>query len=655
LSSAYADFCTTRIKPTGIGCFNSKYGEFGYDPNWAITTNKYQAGKQVIPNGFVGNSRYPTWNTIDASYGWSTLVVAPGRSKPTTKGLVDVPELCVAPFIEATYCVMDKGSNEACDQFCPSDPGFRWSNALGNVAGRRGDGVPGYFRYPLHMATALTCIAGTNTVGWVSSAQTLGRDLTAIGTARDNITDSAIGNCDQYHWMGNVGVDCSECAYVGGNAAYHTEEVGKVEYGCIFAQPSGIVPAPPNTNKDKNGINNPFSEDTYNQSCLASPEQIQDEWGFPTKPWGPWNITTNIGFANPRYVDLAVCNTGLKRANPYVSYKSSGNGLDGSGDLLNVPWRTPLGPGMPSWFMNSCVRDSRQFSVSDTRTLYGGSFPTTHTSKFRVVVNGLCPDEIFGPGEVTLQKDCYALKKPQNCGCNPRGISYLWTCDESLFECNDNTKWVVDAKPDVDFTYPGRAGGNGVPSLPARTLQDVVNTNGYAPLSGQQGFTCEAGTQDTLSRWCWNNPIISYATGRSFGVHIRACPWSRGLSGEFVWKESCKETNEYFNKISQFGFDNSTSKQTKSLKLWVSGILEDPCPPWPVDVNLNGITCGVYPSWVPVPATNTTRRADKGEWTYTVTTWPGCTATWGYTLGCEISWPSGVTGCTGTDNCASSI
>jgi len=75
----------------------------------------------------------------------------------------------------------------------------------------------------------------------------------------------------------------------------------------------------------------------------------------------------------------------------------------------------------------------------------------------------------------------------------------------------------------------------------------------------------------------------------------------------------------------------------------------------------------VYPKWVPVPSTNTNRRADKGQWTGVAGTVATClaTAAWCYTasgntcgctaagcVGCETSWPSGVTGCTLVNNCA---
>jgi hypothetical protein len=564
---------------------------------------------------------------------------------------------------------MDLGPDAPCDKFCPSDPGFRWSGAMGGVGGRAGGGVPGYFHYPLHMATALMCIAGTNTVAWTNSAQVLGRDLVTLNNelleanTATRYSEFVKSNCENYHFMGNIGVDCSECAYVGGNVQQHLQEIGNTTYGCIFGRPCGDPSNPCyTTNTDKNGANNPFSVDTYFEDGLCLGRSLnKTQWGFPTRPWGPWNIMTSVGFGDPKNnINAPICHRKISASDSHVSYRTGGEGPSSLGpDLIELPWRGALGPGMPNWFysfggMGSCNR--RQFQFYYGGTIFGSPIPTQNSIIFSAQ-SSICPDEIGLPGAVSIDVDCYLNKNIDNCGCGWKGISYLWTCDKSYFECNDKTAWAVYPKQDFDLKYPGRKGSGqfGDPDLKATTFQQFLTQHpGYTP-SGQQGFTCDGGIDDGVSRWCWNNPIISSATGRSFGVHLRASPWVRGLSGEFVWKDSCQDNKDYFDKLTNIEFKDTTSKQTKSLKLWVSGILEDPCPPWPVDVNLNGITCGVYPSWVPVPATNTTRRADKGVWNYTSTTWPTCAATWGYTLGCQTSWPSGVTGCTLTDNCASSI
>ena len=679
MTDTYAAYCSNgKLKPFGIGCMNSNYMELGYDPNWAVTSNKYQAGEQVRPASTPGG-RFPSWNTINASYGWSTKVAATSR-RFASSDFDLVPKPCRAPGLDPTYCGMDLGNDAPCDKFCPSNPGFRWSGAMGGVGGRAGGGVPGYFHYPLHMATALMCIAGTNTVAWTNSAQLLGRDLVSINEAtlpnNPPYSEFVLKNCQDYHFMGNIGVDCSECAYVGGNVQQHLQEIGNTTYGCIFGRPCG---SPSNScytdpdYADKNGVFNPFSIDPYFEDGQCQGRDIPTtQFAFPTRPWGPWNIMTNTGFGDPKNnINAPICHMKIAQSDSHVSYRTGGEGPSSLGPDLSqsLPWKAALGPGMPNWFYvfydgvydqyrgGSCRR--RQFQFYDplpNATVFGSVDPTKNSYQFSAP-SSQCIDEVGEINRVSIDVDCYLNKNVNNCGCGWKGISYLWTCDKAYFECNDKTAWAVDRKQDFLLNYPGRAGTNqpGDPKLPPMTLATYISKTGQTVVTGQQGFTCDGGIEDGVSRWCWNNPIISYATGRSFGVHLRASPWVRGLSGEFVWKDSCQDNKDYFDKFTNVEFQDTTSKQTKSLKLWVSGILEDPCPPWPVDVNLNGITCGVYPSWVPVPATNTTRRADKGLWNYTSTTWPTCAATWGYTLGCQTSWPSGVTGCTLTDNCASSI
>jgi hypothetical protein len=662
MSDTYSLPCSYgRLKPYGIGCMSSSYMELGYDPNWAVTSNKYQAGQQVRPASTPGG-RYPSWNTINASYGWSTKVAAPGRSKPSTRGNGAILPWCQADRFEAGYCEMDLGQDAPCDLFCPSNPGFRWSGAMGAVAGRAGKGVPGYFHYPLHMATALMCIAGTNTVAWTNSSQLLGRDLVTLNNVlieEDTSTrysEFVKTNCENYHFMGNNPTDCSECAYVGGNVDQHFQEIGNTTYGCIFGRPCGVATDPScyNANADKNGANNPFSTDPYSDNDCLGRSIIQPQWGFPTRPWGPWNLMTSVGFGDPKNnINAPICHRKISQSDSHVGYRTGGEGPSSLGpDLMELPWRAALGPGMPTWFTRSCRRIQLQFYYGGT--IYGGIPPTQNSIIFSTP-SFICPDEILPPGERAINVDCYLNKNINNCGCGWKGISYLWTCDKFYWECMDKTAWQVFPKQDFELNYPGRGAGDGAyePALDATTFETFLRNRPYYRPSGQQGFTCDGGIEDGVTRWCWNNPIINYATGRSFAVHIRACPWTRGLSGEFVWKDSCQNNKDYFDKLTNIEFKDTTSKQTKSLKLWVSGILEDPCPPWPVSVNLDGITCGVYPSWVPVPTTNTTRRADKGVWNYTSTTWPTCAATWGYTSGCQTSWPSGVTGCTGTDNCAS--
>jgi hypothetical protein len=621
--------------PEGIGCFSSDIGEEQYDPNWATSASIYYAGQQVRASTFVGG-RYPSWNKasgIGVNYGWSTLVAAVDRYLPSSMDLANMPLICRKAELETNRCTIEMGNRHPCEKFCPSDSDFEWSTKMGSI------GIPGLFRYPTHVASALTCIAGTDTVAWVSSAQLLSPTQTDQGTGRDWLTETSKKRCEKYHLNDTVGNNgtvtggakrlvpdpCSECALQGSNPTEHTVEVGKTTYGCIYGR-SG----------DADNNVNPFRNNIKSNWCNTQRTIDQPSYMLPSRPWGPWNIQTNIGFAAPNVRDLLVCDRALNVSSAYVSYRPGAGTytLDNTGSPL--PWNNYFGPGMPNWFNGSCTTydaqrpDKYRYLLGDGYR--GGLYP--HDLMWKQVIalgenanNG--GDDVPNSDPLVEYYDCYESSK--TCGCAHVSIKNIWTGNRSKYECSSSTKEAVD------FGSVPRTGFN-------------QTFTGYC-ISGQQGVTCSANTYDVIDRWCFNNPIISYATGRSFAVHVRACPWVRGLSGEFIWKSSCEESNAYFKSNGPQGWSNSTSQNTKSLKIWMSGILEDPCPPWPVDVNVNGITCGVYPAWVPVPSTNTTRRADKGTWTITDCTHGSISATWGYTLGCETSWPSGVTGCTLTDGC----
>lgn len=666
--------CTPSLPPRGegIGCFNCDYGESGYDPNWAITTtNLWTAGQQVRPAGFTGGL-YPSWNRVNASYGWSTKVAAGSRSRPSSRGLPGIPSRCANDGELANRCTMNFGADHPCESFCPSD---------GNFSGAMGvKGVPGIFRYPSHMARSLTCVAGTNTVAWVSSTRVLTGQELGEGLAVAQITESAYSKCEKYHLMDDKGLNrtsgnpvtnnqdqnswdtdyggnggsiyvpdpCAECGYVGGNASEHSVEVGNTTYAGIYI-PSDSNTEPPSGNGDSNGVNNPFYTDPFATECSIGPALPLSAHMFPTRPWGPWNIETDVGFAVPNYVDLAVCARKYNKTGVYVTYRNGG-GTDMP--LENLPWNigSRLGPGMPTWFMNNCYKQDQRPAAFFPITAYGTDWPNSMQYYFPIsaVGTGCDPDQPpFSQTATVGGIDCYTTPQITNnpCACSPRGVRFLWKCDGISLSCESSTAFAVDA--------------GGEDKLPGYPVQDP---NGPWSLSGQTGFMCDAGLSDSINRWCFNNPVISYATGRSFGVHIRACPWSRGLSGEFVWASSCNENRRYYNKLMAKGYSNSTSDTTKGLKLWVSGTLEDPCPPWPINVGVTGATFGHYPSWVPVPSTNTKKLAQKGQWSGVTGSWTSCLSSyqwnytaWGYTLGCtgsgcisgEISWPIGTTGCTG--------
>jgi len=178
---------------------------------------------------------------------------------------------------------------------------------------------------------------------------------------------------------------------------------------------------------------------------------------------------------------------------------------------------------------------------------------------------------------------------------------------------------------------------------------------------------CEQDNTDEYSRWAFLNYTISYATGRSWSVHLRAKPWDRKRDkGSFFLKvNNCEETsaynsNEFFDDggITIQKSPNHISGNYDNVKIWVVGDLTDPCPPWPlktwnsefdIDIDkprasttvgytvqggknhtgnqaLNGISgtfnikyCPLYPSWVPTPNSggphNTKpRQSYKGSW-----------------------------------------
>jgi len=670
--------------PEGIGCYSTNVLEPGYDPNWAIPGsigNIYTAGRQVTNSTF--GSVYPSWNVNKvggngpgSNYGWSTLAANTGRFKPgtfTSSGapITGLQSYCAVVAKTPDHCQIRFGETEKCESFCPSSAGGFYSTTMGDMQ-NNAKGVPGLFRYPEHLVNSLTCVAGTNTVAWVSSSKLLTGAQLIESLPSDVVTTSTIKKCEQYHLNDYLGANsdtppnggppvplqaqCSECGNLGSNPDKHIYEVGDTTYAGIYTNTT-----------DKDGNNNPFRDGINRNWCEAPVNLNNPSFMLPSKPWGPFNITTNAGYGNPPIEDYGMCGrkTQTRSRAAYLDYTSGSyvSFLMIPGDPnQNVPWKDFLGPGLPNWFFTSCYRSDYEFKglLSVNGTLYGFNAPNAISfwQLYDITSINVTPDDP-NPSDLTYYYDCYLSQKTT--ACSPKGTMYLWKGSKKgqptsvgkdpLAHCESSTKWAVDLKPDIDTPgYPG--------ALPP------------SPISGQQGFTCDCGIDDATNRWCFNNPIISYATGRSYSVSLRACPWSRGLSGEFIWKDSCRDDPDYVNKLGNDGWTNSTSTQVKKtnyIKLWVSGILEDPCPPWPVDVNLNGITCGVYPKWVPVPFTNTNRRADKGQWTGVAGTVATClaTAAWCYTAsghtcgctaagcaGCETSWPSGVTGCTLVNNCA---
>lgn len=183
--------------------------------------------------------------------------------------------------------------------------------------------------------------------------------------------------------------------------------------------------------------------------------------------------------------------------------------------------------------------------------------------------------------------------------------------------------------------------------------------------------TCDAGYgNNSIIHWAWHNPPISYATGRSWAVSLRRSPFERDRTNAsiFRWKATCTEKPEWgLNNATEFGYEQSPIQhQTgdySDTRIWVTGWMEDPCPPWPLsqwnstlpvdievpnvphgDGNTETLTfsgrldntghtynadpgktasvsilyCSKYPSWVPVPPVSDTNPKPgysyQGKW-----------------------------------------
>ena len=172
---------------------------------------------------------------------------------------------------------------------------------------------------------------------------------------------------------------------------------------------------------------------------------------------------------------------------------------------------------------------------------------------------------------------------------------------------------------------------------------------------------CEQDNTDEYSRWAFLNYTISYATGRSWSVHLRAKPWDRkrDKASFFLKVNNCEETSAYNNNefyddggITIQKSPNHISGNYDNVKIWVVGDLTDPCPPWPlktwnskfdIDIDkprasttvgytvqsgkdhtgnqaVNGISgtfdikyCPLYPSWVPTPNSGGPHNTKPGQ------------------------------------------
>ena len=624
IDASYADCSFT---PEGIGCFSSN-GNIEttiHDPNWAVISGFYTAGKQVRPINYPGGA-VPSWNVVEATYGWSTKVAAVGRYRPNSSSLTQLIDPntgldCRSSLdLVPSKCIMQLGGG-SCTPMCPSENGwgdFRRSSDQ--------NGVPGFFSYPLHMAVALTCIAGTNTVNWLHSPRTITKTQLSAPISSGNGTvkgSIALENdCTSYHTLKS---GCGECDYVGGNPNYHFDEIASTTTSCIYASTSDASSTPEF---------NPLKQDTSGDNCGTPTIGGIIQYMLPSKPWGPWQLSTCSGIATPPYMEMTLCNFNINRLdycpyttisqNPAVYEKQtfSFGGLP-FGDSDNVPdWFGLHYGGGPT---NISIDEANVSGPISRRAIRrdGGIWP----------VAGPWKSVFFNPN---TQSPCYY---PPECNNPPPAPGEIPT-NAILASGRCPAAPVDPTSPSEPLAYidcygyestgPCAAGvlGGQKPNVARYCYPDtfastkMCTDDGAVIACGVTG--CDQGMGDTCNRWFLNNPCLSYATGRMFGVFVRRSAWYRGISGisgatsgQFIWEKTCSKvvSDTTPKDFSIMGWDR-LFEGTSGTKLWVTGLLHDPCPPWPIKDDENGITYGVYPSWVPVPTASRTAR--KGGWTGSV-------------------------------------
>lgn len=639
LPQQYTD-CGVLTNLEGIGCFSSDTGLEAaiHDANWATISGFYTPAKQVRPASHP-NGAFPSWNNVEASYGWSTKVANVDRSRLGSNGALSIPPECRYPDdYVPSKCVMDLGNNP-CNRICPSQGG--WGDFR-----RNGDqnGVPGFFSYPLHMAIALSCVAGTNTVNWLHSPRTISQTLLdepiSSGGGQIKGSNVLINDCTNYH---QAKAGCGECDYVGGNPNYHFDEVASTTNSCIFG-----------LNEDTDGQVNPLRLD--NSNCGGTPQiGALQQFMLPTRPWGPWQLLTSSGVATPPYMEMTLCNWGALRfeycpyttirQNPYTTAAPSFNlgGIEfGNSDNL------------PGWFDLHYGGGPTYVTISQN-----GTSPILRRSIRRD--GGIWP--VSGPWKVAFfnpntQAPCYY---PTECNTPTP------TPDEIPNDAGQYSGRCPKAPPDPTSPqeplayldcYEGGAGpcaggllGGALPNIAKYCYPDTFPSkktctdNSAEIVCGASG--CDQGMGDACNRWFFNNPCISYATGKAFGVFLRKSPWYRGISGssgvtngEFIWDKTCSTISSQTRPrdYSIMGWDRLVPGLS-GIKIWLTGILHDPCPPWPLKDDEGGATYGIYPSWVPVPTAS--RSARKGGWTGSVgsRTWQqiGFTGATGHETSINIS------------------
>ena len=633
LPANYAD-CSTEPNTEGIGCISSNPSieSILHDPNWAIVSSFYTPGQQVRPTTHpLGPA--PSWNSVDATYGWTTKVASVDRSRLNSNGLAGYPTGCqVSDDYTPSKCVMDLGNAE-CTKICPSDGG--WGDFR---RGSNQNGVPGYFSYPLHMAVALTCVAGTNTVNWMYSPKTLSPEqveepiFSGGGAgpeeAQIKATTDLVSDCVNYHAFKS---GCSECDYVGGNPLYHTQEHASNTTACIYSN-----------NTDVDGIHNPLKEDT-STNCGGIPTLGGIlQYMLPTKPWGPWQLSTVSGLGTPPHIEMDLCNFNIL-SRDYCSYLTIGQN-----PVVNEPASFAFGgiafgtdSNVPGWFGLHYGGGPSFINIDETQI--GGMGVTRRAIRRDGGIwpfSGVWETTFFNPN---TSQYCYYPDECNNPPPSPEEIQspVSGRCPEAPVDPTSPQQPLayINCGQDVGPCAGGILGGQ-IPNLAKYCYPDTFpnlracTDNSAIIKCGAEN--CDQGMGNTCNKWFFRNPAISYATGRAFGVFIRRSPWYRGISGmtgivgitgitggEFIWEKTCPQIlDDTSPKDSgQLGW-NRLFEGIVGTKIWVTGLMHDACPPWPLKDDESGITYGKYPSWVPVPS-NTSgdapdRSARKGVWKGTV-------------------------------------
>lgn len=308
----------------GVGCFSSSVQEKGYNPNWASAGDRYKsAGHALGKTSEELGYNNPIWNTAEANYGWASL----GSRGTRYRGYCAQCNPGCRLIFNLPNCTSVVGQNDPCDAECPSSAG---GNRKGLPAGA-GDsfkGNNGYFKYPEHLM-GFGCVAGTNTTTWLGPATMLSSPLAVIHATSDytinSIPQQIVDTYSKKIFNTSRGDPCAECAF-SGSSIDHEYHLANISRGCLY-----------HIDPDPEGNRNPLIDGGECQTSGFNKFDNHSEM-MPSKPWGPFQITTNIGnLPAPPILEGIAIETHLG-GQPYtISY----NGILGNLEEQDTPgdWR----------------------------------------------------------------------------------------------------------------------------------------------------------------------------------------------------------------------------------------------------------------------------------------------------------------------------